>query len=595
MNASRNHEWVVSYNEFEAVLVCTNELAAWDRGASIRAYQTYGWNDASTGGDEQYFSHEDSGVMIRHDGDVVAIEFAEDRLKAALFDLFKVLHALGWRHVEVYHPPSTMGLLLNDIGKAIPAAMELDVQAAKSLSGASQVPEGRALVEQGLALMRHQGFKDFDDIALGHLQELGSLANFDEVVSPPGGTVSTHSVSDGAYEGHDVSWDTLPSAEPDPSNFGPSHSTPEMTPRMLFGYEDEPPVVSLDAFRDPVVTDLQGDQVPAVAEPVTKQKSSSDSSEPGIVVTVKDELLNSPPANLVGIDAWPTMHDQQDKPSQRPSTQPAGFSSDRLLGSGTVQLGKVTLAFDTPDAPLSPQAIAALAAIVGTRIVDHVWPGLAGQAYRWDLLGEIAPGHPAMAEVIAEALGVKVEGRALLGALFLHVGGHTKNPQLRDVLLACARGVTDADNLSVDPIFLPLKGAFQETFRSAWRDLLQDFAGVIAYPPGQGFVDVRAADSEERTPGARFFTLSELKTEPASRLIVVHLDSTDGLSIVGLVGLMRTLAHRIAASTRADMVKVALDEATAVEQERKRQQLLVDAAEKIGPVVRMLREAGVAL
>ena len=145
----QNHPWVQDYASFEAVLCSAHEGGQWDQSATLRAYQTFGFDDASTPGNDQTFRHLDTGVLLLHDGDVVAIQFGDGNLPAALSDLFLVLGALGWTEAVVYHPAESLGALLNDMGKAIPGHMQFDVRAAKAESDAAHLPEAAALVERG--------------------------------------------------------------------------------------------------------------------------------------------------------------------------------------------------------------------------------------------------------------------------------------------------------------------------------------------------------------------------------------------------------------------------------------------------------------
>ncbi|MFW6098741.1 MAG: hypothetical protein ACOC7Q_02310 [bacterium] len=95
--SNQNHPWVQDYASYEAVLCSTHEVGQWDQSATLRAYQTYGFDDASTPGNDQTFRHIDTGVLLLHDGDVVAIQFGDGNLSAALSELFLVLSALGWK------------------------------------------------------------------------------------------------------------------------------------------------------------------------------------------------------------------------------------------------------------------------------------------------------------------------------------------------------------------------------------------------------------------------------------------------------------------------------------------------------------------
>lgn len=157
--ANSEHEWISEFQnfDFEAVLVCQNELGPWDSGACFRAYQTFHWRDASTPPNHDLsFSHTDTGALVQHDGGVVGIHTLQSTPVDSLRDLFLVLHALGWRDVVVHHPSQTIELLLRDIGKAIPASMmDFDVRKAEiKKSKISDFPESKDLVLKGMEVLR---------------------------------------------------------------------------------------------------------------------------------------------------------------------------------------------------------------------------------------------------------------------------------------------------------------------------------------------------------------------------------------------------------------------------------------------------------
>lgn len=596
-NLNEHHEWVSTYTDFEAVLVCKNTLNPWEREASIRAFQTYGWNDASTGGDEQIFHHEDAGVMVRYDGDVVAIEFAGEQLNAALGDLFQVFYALGWRDIEVYHPINTMSLLLGDMGKAIPAAMDLDVKPAKQVSDGNGSIESRALIEQGRALMRNAGMEAFDSVALQQFQELGALANFDEST---GGHMSVVMDDEpgAASQGdvHEVSWEPLPDGFHEPRGFNASFENVENFNKqggadtrgtML---DDDPPVVSLQAYGE---------------TPVGNHEPVSDVSTPSIVQQDYAISQRVEVGTTTGTSHLPDeVHAGFFEPAwgehlQETASADMAMAVHRAMRRSTderfLRLGRVSLGFDVPSDPLDETHITAEAQAMGTKIVDHIWPGLPDQALRWDFMGEFDDAHPAMAEVCAEALGVGEAGRALLVAQMLTIRRTESIPQLRDLIVACALAVSNHDALNLDGHYLPLKAALQESYKSDGINFLREYSGLLAYRSGHGFVDIQDTGSEERDSMFDRFTVRALRDENKSRLLIVHLDSTDGSSIVRLVGAMRHVAKQIARSTRADKMKQAARDSEFVEHEKKRQALLSAAAEQIGPIVMMLRDAGIAV
>ena len=96
------HEWIENFNDYEAVLRCLNPLSAWDKNATVRAFQTFDWNHASVQDGELEFAHKNTPVVVRFDGSVIAILFGLGKLNEAVPDLFVALHGLGWRTAELY-------------------------------------------------------------------------------------------------------------------------------------------------------------------------------------------------------------------------------------------------------------------------------------------------------------------------------------------------------------------------------------------------------------------------------------------------------------------------------------------------------------
>ncbi len=167
------HEWIENHHEYEAVLQCTNPLEMFESTVVLRAFQTFGWNDASTPGNDNSFVHEESGTIVRYEGALLAIDCGHDRLTDALADLVSVLHGLGWVSVEVYHAPETMKALMTDIGKAIPANMKnFDVKPAAMEKPVSDFPESAALIEKGRAVMQMGGLDAANGAVLEELQSM---------------------------------------------------------------------------------------------------------------------------------------------------------------------------------------------------------------------------------------------------------------------------------------------------------------------------------------------------------------------------------------------------------------------------------------
>jgi len=141
------HEWVECWQEYEAVLVCTNDLKSRTPEEAMRAFGIYQFLDAATKGDAGALLHSEYGTVVRYDGGVLAIDCGHESLSDALSDLFQALYQLGWRGAEVYHPAATMNALLADMGGAIPANLDFDVRPAGMVIPMADSAPGQLFVE----------------------------------------------------------------------------------------------------------------------------------------------------------------------------------------------------------------------------------------------------------------------------------------------------------------------------------------------------------------------------------------------------------------------------------------------------------------
>lgn len=398
------HPWIEDLADYEAVLRCTHELNSWDRTPIVRCYQTWGFDNASTDGDELQFRHEDTGVMLKHDGGVVAIEFGEGRLREALADLVSVLSDLGWRTAVVFHPEATLPQLLNDIGSAIPAHLQFDVHAAEEGATAVEaMPEATALVERGRSLMHPPlgGSDGFNEAAFSEMSALGAdvaLADFSEEMPSE---LDFSAVRPGAPG------DLLP---PDP------HSR---------AFDDEAPMIPLlgqDSEKRPGPSRVNP-YVPQrpVVEPAVEQRREDE------VARATEPLECSAPSSA---QLLPT--DDQSSEANKPAAS-ARKGGDRRV----FRVGRSALCFDVPNEPLSDDEVERVADEVGAgQRVVHVWPGLINQPLRWSALGEITLDAPWFAQEICVAiLGADSSARERheLAMQLVEVIRRDQAAQLRDI------------------------------------------------------------------------------------------------------------------------------------------------------------------
>lgn len=154
MDSIENHDWIENYTDYEAVIRCVNTLPPWDSDACLRGFQTFNWHDASTSNEELVFSHQNTGVIVRFDGAIVAIQFASkyELMHESFVDLFLVLNGFGWTQAVVYHPAKTMSALLKDMGAAIAAYMNLDIKPAVVKQSIETMDVANDFLEKGTAM-----------------------------------------------------------------------------------------------------------------------------------------------------------------------------------------------------------------------------------------------------------------------------------------------------------------------------------------------------------------------------------------------------------------------------------------------------------
>jgi hypothetical protein len=592
--SNQNHPWVQDYASYEAVLCSTHEVGQWDQSATLRAYQTYGFDDASTPGNDQTFRHIDTGVLLLHDGDVVAIQFGDGNLSAALSELFLVLSALGWKEAEVYHPSETMDALLNDMGKAIPGHMEFDVRAAKQVADTGHLPEATALVERGKSLLQgvavgHKETQEFNTLALGELESMAP----DEDAEVAAG-VASQSLGQGAQ--------FMPAAGPVHLDEDPVFGNPGSEPEHPL--HAPAPSTAIRAHGQLFLDDAEGDPVVPVLHTSTPQPSAEPawSGNGHAIDGVADQALSAEQVfaaeetadlgvhrDMSGVSAAyaeyvelpvveerePTRRDLesdlersvQDVPAMV-SRQAAGEAlNDQLQvrrevkgGNGAVSLirvGNSALSFDTPDAPVSLADVGRAADQMGAKEVVHVWPGLVNQAERWDLIGEIDLSAPWFAEVVANELEVqKPIERVWFAAALLQLAKRKNVAQLRDLLVEVMAGdcAEPCGALAQSTAFKP---ADHEHFV---HSVLSRFSALLLSNDGESFLDIRPAEqlADAEPVEMRIFSVRSMLLAPEAKLYVVHVDAIDGPFVEMVVNLLKVVASRYAISPRARMQAPAL-------------------------------------
>lgn len=582
----QNHPWVQDYASFEAVLCNAHEGGHWDESATLRAYQTFGFDDASTPGNDQTFRHIDTGVLLLHDGDVVAIQFGDGNLPAALSDLFLVLGALGWTEAVVYHPAESLGALLNDMGKAIPGHMQFDVRAAKAEPNSMQSPEAAALIERGKSLLQgvavgQKETQEFNSLALGELESMAPDldAGADaRITSQPfeQGTQFVPAAGPVHLDQDPVISDR--GREPDHPLHASAHSN-GVQPRgqvFLDDADGAPMVPVLHANTSNTAAGTTWSSTGRAVDGVTEQVFSVEHdlvTEEAADLVVNRDMSNASVsyAEYAGLNVAEELEPAQRVPVpnvERPMHEvPATVSlqnadeslKDQMLGNSdakaghgavsVIRVGNSALSFDTPNAAVSLADADRVADLIGATEVVHLWPGMINQPERWDLIGEIDPSAPWFAELIANELEVQspIE-RTWFAAALLQMARRQSIAQLRDLLDEMMTGAwsEQCGALAQSAAFKPRD---HEHFV---HSVLGRFSALLLSENGESFLDIRPAvqSATDESAQMRVFNVRSMLLAPESKLYVVHLDAIDGPFVEMVVNLLKVVASRYAISTR---------------------------------------------
>jgi hypothetical protein len=527
---SNAHPWLDDFEAYEAVLRCTHAIQPWDAGATLRAYQTYGFDAAFTPGNDNSYKHAETGVMVQHDGDVVAACFGDGELKLMFADLFLVLCALGWKKAEVYHPEASMGALLHDMGKAIPAHLDFDVSPADvgQVLGSSRAAQ--AMVSRGKELVAamqqgESGHLAFDDIALGELESMGGDEGL-PLALPEAGAPTLE--ASGGIAAHGAS---LPLVLDDDAPIVPSLGAGARSAE--FEADLELPATAEDGPTPRQAAENVLVPSPELEEPADARDGARE------VEQVRQQL----PAAPAGQAAYAVRTE---------ATAAAAGTSERASWlrvpakpqlPSVVLLGLNALCFDYPNAPLAATDLEAAAQEVGPSEVVHLSPGLMGQAWRWDALGEASTEAPWAAERLAsDLIPDNEEGAAFFALAAATLRRVKERPQVRDVLTSDATDLAPVEALGV-------------VDAGACRRAL---VGLLATPAGDAFVDLPTpAAGGGQGQGARSFTARQLSESEDGRVFVIHVDATDGQTAERLARALQKTAVRQAGSTRGATLREA--------------------------------------
>lgn len=592
------HEWVENFDEYEAVFQCTNALGPWDADVTVRAFQTFGWDDATMPGTDLTFAHALSAVMIRYDGDVLAINFGNGHLSDALPDLFQVITSLGWESAEVYHRPESMSALLKDIGTAIPASMAFDVVPAKEVIAISSFAEASSLVSRGRSALQNESEQEggAGDVMFTELESMTPRAS--EPTSVPGRpnvtapTARPVSIVLDDIEDHvDDHRDQVVLTQPHAQQKGIPAMPVARVVSLPFA-EELRNVVPVPVPSERIASSLGQASppmqvVPQVAQPVAASISvvalhdlvaAHERAQAALVIQneqLRDALSIADEALVEEKESVRRLVEEKQQPPKEhaPWLEPdlpaplakAVVNSDifenlsvepSFVVGGAINVGVSTFCFDLPGAPVSNDDVTRmmdewqLTHPTQTLTVTHVHPGMLGETVRWDVLGDLPSEYPWAAQKLVSAMGFNDGHCSLVASVLLELKEAMPFAQMRDVLAMCWPNVleqsSDIDGASCKGSLPAQKTLFSRLSPVEHKQVLDEIilrlGGLLLCREGRAFVDIRSGGDGLAPEMQEMFTVRELSQSPLAQLFVVHVDALDGPFVTWIVDLLRAVA-----------------------------------------------------
>lgn len=633
------HDWVENYTDYEAVLCSVVDIDSWSLDATIRAFQTFHWDEVPSH-DSLTFVHPVTGVSILYDGGVVAVQHASfgdetnsNKLRIAFGDLFSTLAELGWTKAVVYHPMNTMTALLRDIGSAVPANMNFEVDVADSLRDVTNSPEAALLKKHARRL------SSLDAEILQAVQSMGPLDESLAGQNPFAGM----SLSDVGHSQNSLSNqisadvfqqsvrssskddDAIVSTTPHVGMTNPQsldHST-DSSATPTFENPDVALVLKIESLRGELAAEQQSSF--AAKEAVQKMASFASENqrlaaalalEKTTLAAAKGELIQlgsshqtlAEKYSLLGLTHAETVS-LLDAARRSSNVMPelakekvallsqvaslseslvsanseladaheklAGFLDGSASGAqhldDVMMVGASAFCFDTPGTPLAISDVDSLRELTGVQDVVHLSPGLAGQAMRWDVMDEYDKDQPWLLEQFLYSMGLPDVDIVAVGERILSVKETEAFPQLRDLLSIdeCRAGIVDLGSLSL-------------------------------CAAGRAFVDMRSASgSDLASEMEASFSVREIAKSAHKTLYVVHVDSLDGPFVGWLAELLRLWVSNYACSKRfalaAPVAAIELPAEPEPEPQFSKEQIAAEFQQALGPLMERLRSMGVSV
>lgn len=544
----QQHPWVEDFANFEAVLVCTNKLPAWDTAAVMRGFQTYLFDDATTPGHESSYTHSNTGGVVRYEDGVLAIDFGHEDLAVMLPDLLSALYALGWRRAEVYHPAETIDALLDDIGRAIPAHQDFDVTAAQE-KPLSEQPEARSLLSRAVSGMGDRETISAEFEALG---ETAAQKGFSGLASA--GPIRIMDDEQGDEDGSgeivvNINMNEEPLV-PDLTVGDGLQFTPSPTPTSSAARETNTHAGAIERERLEVAIreqSRQQEEREATQLLLMQQREESTRLAAEQLAHAENER-KTPPQEVA------STHAQRPAQAQRPAAIAADGLVDWVSGLEgkvtTIRVGRCIFYF--PPAGEASDCDAFESLVSRLNDATFLYPGVIKGGIRWDVLDEIQPSFPWTAEKLSNLAGF---AGSLVAPVMLALKKDKAYAGLRDVLAFVGKDVNamSEDMLKVSPeAKILLAHAEAISGLRIEKDAIAQKLGALALcPPGDSFVDILSGPDELAPEMTESFSVRSLVESGVSRTFVVFVDAADGPFASWLAELLREVVSMHGLSIRS--------------------------------------------
>lgn len=551
------HPWItegLDTGEIEVVLVAPDTLPEWDVGATTRAFQTYLWSNASTGGDHVSFVHDETGVIVCHDGNVVGIECGHGSLREALPDLISVLHSLGWRGALVYCLEEHMHEVLSDIGRGLPANLDFDVREAKRGTLVSDMPEAQLLLDHSREVLRAAA-------ETGDAMDNTTLEVWRSLKNPSSSAVTgpINLVDDDDMEGGAELFIA-------PALTGGIPSNPPL--RDLVDLEDSDGPRVFEFLGTTMLLPRDAEQAPMEVPPTTLLcpvvAEMAPSPLPSIELTARQRMEERPVLQA-------TAERQGTEKLEVASVNvPEITNRAQATGGDLLQVGKSAFYFLDQTFKLPAESIAEDMGLAPNQLVVHLWPGAVRQTVRWDALGEIDLNYPLFAQTWARWAFPDCDSAVNVAEAVL---------QLR----AGAAGLRE----------LGIQMSTDATVQNA-------LAALRLVRPGEAFVDWQSTedmgDGVPEEEQQEVFTVREVMLSHVPRLYIVHIDALDGAFVQWIIGLLHQVINGYSNSGWVSRQMLSVEPATPEQAETPSTQstaLNHEVTALVGGLLEKLRELGI--